>query len=58
VTAEGIESTEQLQQLRELGCNRGQGYLLARPLPPDMIPGLLNTRYGGALVDEALASIA
>ncbi len=32
--AEGIESPEQEQVLRETGCDRGQGYLFARPLPP------------------------
>jgi EAL domain-containing protein (putative c-di-GMP-specific phosphodiesterase class I) len=58
VTAEGIESTEQLQQLRELGCNRGQGYLLAKPQPPAAIPDLLSTRYGGAVAVEELANIA
>jgi EAL domain-containing protein (putative c-di-GMP-specific phosphodiesterase class I) len=58
VTAEGIESTEQLQQLRELGCNRGQGYLVAKPLSPDAVPALLPMRYGGAAVDEGLAQIA
>jgi EAL domain-containing protein (putative c-di-GMP-specific phosphodiesterase class I) len=31
VVAEGIETTSQLQQLREMGCQFGQGYLLARP---------------------------
>jgi len=30
---EGIESVEQLRALRELGCELGQGYLLARPGP-------------------------
>lgn len=29
--AEGIESTEQLLRLVELGCDEGQGYLVARP---------------------------
>ena len=33
VVAEGIETQEQLEILRELGCEYGQGYLLARPLP-------------------------
>lgn len=32
VTAEGIELDEQLQQLQQLGCEFGQGYLFARPL--------------------------
>lgn len=34
VVAEGIETEEQLERLRALGCAFGQGYLLARPLPP------------------------
>ncbi|MEY2553023.1 MAG: hypothetical protein QOC57_883, partial [Ilumatobacteraceae bacterium] len=32
--AEGIESEDQLKRLRELGCDQGQGFLFARPLPP------------------------
>lgn len=32
VTAEGIESTNQLAQVLSLGCHYGQGYLFARPL--------------------------
>ncbi|GAA1266758.1 hypothetical protein GCM10009677_18840 [Sphaerisporangium rubeum] len=31
VVAEGIECPEQLELLREMGCTRGQGYLVARP---------------------------
>src|SRR6202044_3356826 len=30
VTAEGVETTEALQYLSELGCDTGQGYLFAR----------------------------
>ncbi len=33
VLAEGIETQEQLAKLRELGCEYGQGYLFAKPLP-------------------------
>jgi diguanylate cyclase (GGDEF)-like protein len=33
VVAEGVETTRQLDRLRELGCDVVQGYLLARPMP-------------------------
>lgn len=32
VTAEGVETAEQLQQLKGLNCKYGQGYFFARPL--------------------------
>jgi diguanylate cyclase (GGDEF)-like protein len=33
ITAEGIETVEQLEFLADLGCDVGQGYLLGRPQP-------------------------
>jgi diguanylate cyclase (GGDEF)-like protein len=33
VTAEGIETPEQLEHVTSLGCTIGQGYLLGRPVP-------------------------
>ncbi len=33
--AEGIETPDQLIRLRELGCDQGQGFLFAGPLPPN-----------------------
>jgi diguanylate cyclase (GGDEF)-like protein len=41
VTAEGIETAEQLEQLRALGCDHGQGYFFAKPLASDRVPALL-----------------
>lgn len=32
VVAEGIETPEQLAALRDMGCDRGQGFLIGRPL--------------------------
>lgn len=41
VVAEGVESQAQLEALRKLGCDTAQGYLLARPQPPQAITSLL-----------------
>jgi diguanylate cyclase (GGDEF)-like protein/PAS domain S-box-containing protein len=46
VVGEGIETHRQLGELAALGCDEGQGFLLARPLPPDQI-GAFNTRAEG-----------
>lgn len=32
VVAEGVETNEQLEQLRRIGCDLGQGYLFSRPV--------------------------
>jgi diguanylate cyclase (GGDEF)-like protein/PAS domain S-box-containing protein len=39
--AEGVETSQQLVRLRELGCRLAQGHLLARPLPAEAIEELL-----------------
>jgi diguanylate cyclase (GGDEF)-like protein/PAS domain S-box-containing protein len=41
--AEGIESEGQLSSLQDFGCDLGQGYLFARPMPADRITELLAT---------------
>jgi EAL domain-containing protein (putative c-di-GMP-specific phosphodiesterase class I) len=33
VVAEGVETIEQYQWLKDHGCNYGQGYLFSTPLP-------------------------
>jgi diguanylate cyclase (GGDEF)-like protein/PAS domain S-box-containing protein len=35
VIAEGIENSKQLERLREVGCEFGQGYLFSRPVEAD-----------------------
>lgn len=40
VTAEGIETAEQADLLRDWSCDSGQGYLFSRPLPPEEFVGL------------------
>jgi diguanylate cyclase (GGDEF)-like protein/PAS domain S-box-containing protein len=41
VTGEGVESAEQLELLRGMGCDFAQGYHLARPLPSEDVPKFL-----------------
>ena len=43
VIAEGIETAAQSARLRQLGCELGQGYYYALPLPADDITALLGT---------------
>jgi diguanylate cyclase (GGDEF)-like protein/PAS domain S-box-containing protein len=41
VVASGIETTQQLDRLRELGCDLGQGYLFSQPLEAEVAGNLL-----------------
>ncbi len=51
VIAEGIETPAQLAQLRRMGCELGQGYLLARPLSPQAAAAIAQAedRWGARL---------
>jgi diguanylate cyclase (GGDEF)-like protein/PAS domain S-box-containing protein len=42
VTAEGVETIDQLLRLRALGCDYAQGYYFARPQPAADLDALLN----------------
>jgi diguanylate cyclase (GGDEF)-like protein len=43
-TAEGIESLDQWAELQSLGCDFGQGYHFSRPVEPDALIALLQSR--------------
>jgi diguanylate cyclase (GGDEF)-like protein/PAS domain S-box-containing protein len=53
--AEGIESERQLSSLRGFGCDLGQGFLFARPMPADELDGLLAHGLPEHEPDEAVA---
>ena len=58
VVAEGIETDRQLQQLQEMGCGLGQGYLLARPQKPGQVSLFLDSLQSGAAAHDAPAAPA
>lgn len=45
VVAEGIETVEQLEILKNAGCDFGQGYLFSRPVPGDQCRELFTKKY-------------
>lgn len=50
VTAEGVETDQQRVELKALGCDRGQGFLFARPADAEHVTPLLAISKSGALV--------
>ena len=51
VTAEGVETPEQLAFLRAQGCRLAQGYLLAKPTPAEELPALFAEAPWESLLD-------
>ncbi len=60
VTGEGIETHGQLDRLRALGCDHGQGYFLSRPLTAGAMQELLATGipHASAEPDETFGAAA
>ncbi|MBR0845979.1 EAL domain-containing protein [Bradyrhizobium liaoningense] len=44
VVAEGVETADQLEYLRQIGCDEVQGYLISRPVSADGVLALLETK--------------
>jgi diguanylate cyclase (GGDEF)-like protein/PAS domain S-box-containing protein len=51
-TAEGVETPEELQLVRNLGCSLVQGYIFGKPMPPE--EALELAKKGAATLPEAL----
>jgi diguanylate cyclase (GGDEF)-like protein len=47
--AEGVETPAELNRLKDLGCDLVQGYLLAKPMDPEVISAALSRAPGFAL---------
>ena len=58
IVAEGIEEPAQLAQLQVLGCELGQGFLFARPMPASEIAAVLRAlAWTPEATDEARAVV-
>jgi EAL domain-containing protein (putative c-di-GMP-specific phosphodiesterase class I) len=44
VVAEGVETADQLEYLRQIACDEVQGYLIGRPVSADGVQALLNSK--------------
>ena len=53
-TAEGVETREELQLVRDLGCSLVQGYIFGKPMPPE--EALELARKGDATLPDQLPS--
>ncbi len=58
VVAEGVETQAQLDLLRQVGCERAQGYLFSKPVDHDTILKLLETNRKDAFGFGSKASAA
>lgn len=45
ITAEGVETQEQLDYLQMRGCDEGQGFYFSRPVPADIITPMLEKSF-------------
>jgi EAL domain-containing protein (putative c-di-GMP-specific phosphodiesterase class I) len=53
-TAEGVETLEQLNYLREEACHEVQGYYFGRPMAANAITDLIRSGYAAGLQQSCL----
>jgi EAL domain-containing protein (putative c-di-GMP-specific phosphodiesterase class I) len=58
VVAEGVETQEIWNKLRDLGCSTAQGYYLSRPVPPEELSSWIQERRAGELPESPGAEAA
>jgi diguanylate cyclase (GGDEF)-like protein/PAS domain S-box-containing protein len=58
VVAEGVETQEVWNRLRDLGCKTAQGYFLSRPVPPRQLASWLKDRSLATALVEAVVHAA
>jgi EAL domain-containing protein (putative c-di-GMP-specific phosphodiesterase class I) len=52
--AEGIETSHESHKLQSIGCQVGQGYLFAKPMPKWHLVGHLRSRMNGSSATNGL----
>lgn len=57
VTAEGVETREQLETLRQLGCDHSQGFLHCMPVSSDELSVLLSEGKGWLMLPADMGSV-
>jgi EAL domain-containing protein (putative c-di-GMP-specific phosphodiesterase class I) len=51
--AEGIETAHESHKLQAIGCEIGQGYLFAKPMPKAQLIGIIRRRTRGHSIESA-----
>jgi EAL domain-containing protein (putative c-di-GMP-specific phosphodiesterase class I) len=53
VVAEGVELEEQVEFLREQGCDQIQGFIFSKPLPPEEVEDILLSKSQNYIYSNA-----